>query len=315
MNKIEQIYKLEKSLTTLLMSNNINSHQYDRSSISYLLDIDYHKNKKIASAYEKISNIISSDQKDFYNLNNEKDILERHINSFLMFVEVDNKSFKNGLIRDISDTIKLHTSKYSKLDFINKYLDKLVGKTLIEEVILMENSDQSAESIKELFNAFYKIVNVFKKELIENIPPLKIIIKDDEECSYAMPENNLIMLRGDKDSRHLLSELLHEFIHVIEYFNDELRLKSYEFLLNRSKLYGPMDKLSERFKKPNPANIKSPVHLGQFQDLYAGFVYDIDGVAMTEFLSTNFQYFFINPVTFSYKDPEIVEYMKENLFI
>lgn len=279
MINIKDINILHKTLDKFLLTKNIRVSNLDRTPVSYILDPYYHNNYEIASVKNKIINNIQKNVKQFNSLVNEgNDLTEKHCLALL----------------------KYFNRERLELD-------------LIDELILVADVDEDV--ILSVVNNFHIIMSLIKPKLYSKIPKFSLVVKENESTSFAMPEKNLIVLNYRETNKiNLVSELVHEFIHFMEYHNKTLKDKAYKFLNDNSKgEYENIRVLSQKYKKNNLANLNSYVFAGKFENLYAGFVYDINGIYMTEFVSTNFQYFITNPVTFIYKYPEIYKYLKLNL--
>lgn len=279
MINLKDISILHKTVNTYLLEKNIFVSKMDRTPLSFILDPYYHNTDEIASVKKKIINNISKNVKQFNSLVNEgDDLTEKHCLALLKYFK------KNNLELD-----------------------------LIDELILV--ADVNEEIILSVVKNFHIIMSIIKPKLYSKIPKFSLVVKENESTSFAMPEKNLIVLNYRETNKiNLVSELVHEFIHFMEYHNKKLKDKAYDFLnKNSNGEYEDIRVLAKKYNKSNLANLNSFVFAGKFENLYAGFIYDINGIYMTEFVSTNFQYFITNPVVFIYKYPEIYKFLRNNL--
>lgn len=173
-----------------------------------------------------------------------------------------------------------------------------------------ENLDYSAQ-----MSLFESITELIPKAYKDSIGAINVYLSKNINSSFASYDKNNksihISLLTKTDV--LGSEIAHEFGHLVENFNEEIKKRSWLFINSRllsSEVHNLSDVL-ENQGEDFDENSEINVYFGEFISPYVGRIYETNGP--TEVISIGLQALTLNPINFLFKDVEHFELIFELL--
>ena len=239
--------------------------------------------------------------------------------------------------RTVFDTLTsltdLTLSEYPSLLQAKKHLKKLYSASLkefetesLEDIIVnldlsisdADNSineiflDLDEEKTDEYIHALTTVISMFPEKYKQPVGKVNFVVEDDLVPYVSFNETQKDIKSPFSDDSLLMASLIaHEFTHLLENANSELRKISHDFLTKR-RYSDQMASLSEFSEDhgidymPEASDVK--VIPGAFIDPYVGRIYqkeeNYSQDENTEVLSVGVQALILNPVNFLFKDPE-----------
>lgn len=217
----------------------------------------------------------------------------------------------NCMIEEFNEACKLSSNPIKKtVSLIRKRSSKnnLLKKDLFKEVYC--DGTVSQFFIDNLLILFYDAISVFPTYLFKNINDVVLVVKEDNGFSYSDCKNNLIYLAKDenKSTLILLSELVHEMTHLIEFHNKDVNKMARTFIKKRSKdVQDTISNLSLKYNKPFNSEIgEEVVYDIQGEDFYSGKIYLSK---MTEVISNGIEYYLNNHICFMFLDHDYTSFL------
>lgn len=275
-----------------------------KDNIAILKDINLLLNnvtELVALNKNKVSNI------SFIINSNESDLSDelKEIQKLLLFK-------MNDLISDFNEQCKIDKKNYLKkyLSIIRKKSSKnnLLKKDLFSDVYCDDGISQFY--VDNLLELFYEIISIYPTHFFNNINNVNLVIKNDDGFSYSDCKNNLIYLAKD-DSKNilvLLSELVHEMTHMIEFYNKDINKMARNYIKERSSgIQDSIKNLSLKYNKLYNEEIgEEIVYDIKSEDFYSGKIY---ANKMTELISNGIEYYLNNHICFMFLDPDYAEFL------
>jgi hypothetical protein len=202
----------------------------------------------------------------------------------------------------------LSIPQYSHLEFSEIYTEGEVSQEQINRVI---SSFQVASSL---------IPDKYKS--LTPVPTIIIRGEGNNSAPFASAaQKSLIVLNLQKNLITQIAEAFHEYLHLIEQFNENINILTNKFLLvkNTSLTQKSMKDIGIEYKKPFKASAGDVlVYEGPFIDSYVGRTYGVldpllKKIVTTEVLSVGGEALLLNPTTFSLRDPDHFNLIKSIL--
>lgn len=205
------------------------------------------------------------------------------------------KTSKNTEILNIKNTFKELMFKAEKHFFSEDYLMSLteiygiygdIDSNFIKQVFTKDKItvDETLE-VSDLLDQVQQIIpSYFKKEKVD------IVLMGKGRSFYDMKKKEL-HLNIKQSKTNLISEIFHEFGHIIEIQNPHIFEESLKFIKSKT---------GNEISRPN-------VILGPFCHPYIGTIYEWNS---TEVVSMGLQLMFLNPIMFLFRDPEHFEFIE-----
>lgn len=193
----------------------------------------------------------------------------------------------------------------------NDFQDFLsLKKSNPSEVDTIFQDDLSQDELNKFIFCWEDITSFIPDKYKSNIRP-NILITKDKLVSHTSFEDNKsqLTISYSSDEKILKSEIIHEYGHLIEQYNQSIKNVSHEFL-NKRITYPKKVKLSEFCSRYNldylPSAGNIDIYEGSFINPYVGRIYGEmkDNKANTEIISIGLQSFFLDTINFLFKDTE-----------
>lgn len=212
-----------------------------------------------------------------------------------------------------------HFKKYNKLKnyvFNLKRFMEILPRSKKEDIIGDFFYDESVnpDDLMEIGEAFEYLICLFPKKMLKNVSeiPVTLEISNSGYSHYKSDEKKVnICLRDFKKSSALM-RLFHEFTHAIEHENEKLLKTEIGYLVHRSKnkkKYFLGDLAEVTNKNVNKELLDVKVYDGKWNNLMSGYVYEGNDLLVTEVLSYNLEFLFLNPIELLLSDPETMLFL------
>lgn len=226
-------------------------------------------------------------------INNAEKLGIQRIDSFI--------SFKNKIIKKYNN--------YQSNDYHIKFVKKIFNisnqkiKGNIVDQLLFDGIEK--DQCLKIKGDFFKLLELINPDLIKNVPPLDICLYlSDKSNAYSLREKNMIVVSFSSfDAQFIVKQLVHEYIHFIEFYNPEFADKNLQLIIRNSQ------------NKKRNCNIRGEnfeiFDLDQTYDDWSGYVYPDNH---TEIVSTEIMYLFSDPVDALFTKSDFFQYLNEIKF-
>jgi len=178
------------------------------------------------------------------------------------------------------------------------------------EVDTIFQADLDQDELNKFITFWEEITLIIPDKYKSNIRPNILITKDKVVAHTSFEDNkSQLTISYSSDEKILKSEIVHEYGHLIEQYNQSIKNASHEFLKKRIN-YQKKVKLSEFCSRNNldylPSAGNIDIYEGSFINPYVGRIYGEmnDNKSNTEIISIGLQSFVLDPVNFLWKDTE-----------
>lgn len=211
--------------------------------------------------------------------------------------------------------------KYFKQEY--KSFLKLSQKEWADILKLEKNSTGSVDTIYQdslskdeldiFIEAFESVTSFIPDRYKKNINPNVVVLKEKIISNAAFDsEKSEITVSFSDNQKNLMSEIIHEYGHLLEQENLSLKIASHKFLQKRissNKKLKMSDLCNENGIECLPGSENIQVYPGGFISPYVGRVYGEieDPKSNTEVISIGLQSFFLDSINFLFKDTEHFE--------
>lgn len=174
----------------------------------------------------------------------------------------------------------------------------------------VEISSSNPEDSHYNMFAIETVLSLFPESLREDLD--KIIL--DDETSRAIPSEKTIVLKFQENALHQMGEAIHEYAHLIDTNNLEIRKENIDFLKKR---VSSTEKVS--MKDCFDGNMLEEaeevrVYPNDLVDAYGGVVYGtLEDNSPSEVLSLGLQALVLNPTAFFIRDNDYFNFVKDFL--
>lgn len=219
-------------------------------------------------------------------------------------------NFKEHMQRYILQDLNLSESQVRSLkDFIKLGTHK---KIKIKEMLI--EGDITEEQARRCYRSFQTISTLIPDKYKKNIPPLTLAIREKDDDSFALAttedkENPLVVVYMREEIPLMMSEILHEYGHLIENYNPEVMRMTNDFL--RERVLSPELMTIEAFSKKqqkafSQSNKDEIIYPTDLMDPYMGKTYGdlMKKDCPTELLSTALQLLYVDPIKLFLRDPD-----------
>ena len=225
-------------------------------------------------------------------------------------VHVMDQNFKKHINQYLLQDLNLSESQVKSLrDFINLGSHK---KIKIKEILI--EGEISEEQARRCYKSFQTISTLIPDKYKMNIPPITLAIREENDKEAARVtsdsrENPLVIVHMRDNMPLMLSEILHEYGHLIENYNPQVMRMTSDFLRERilsekTMTIGEFSKLQNR--PVSDWNKDEVVYPSDLMDPYMGKTYgDIfKKDCSSELLSTALQLLYVDPIKIFLRDPD-----------
>ncbi len=231
-------------------------------------------------------------------------------NELFDIVHVMNSNFKEHLQKYLHQDLNLSESQVKSLkDFIKLDTHK---KIKIKEILI--EGEITEEQAKRCYKSFQTISTLIPDKYKKNIPPITLAIREEDDDAFALAttadkENPLVVVHMRESIPLMMSEILHEYGHLIENYNPMVMKITCDFLRERilSKKTESIGSFSSRQQKAfSKSNKDEIVYPSDLIDPYMGKTYGdlFKEDVPTELLSTSLQLLYVDPIKLFLRDPE-----------
>lgn len=212
--------------------------------------------------------------------------------------------------KSLKEKFKNETENYKQLQGTD--LEKIISfldlkKENPADVGTVYIQDKSKDIDKQL-RLFEEITELIPDKYKKNIGSIDLYLLEGIISPYASydKDKKAINLSLNSDDTTFVSELAHEYGHLLEEFNEAIKKESWRFINKRiidenkvkiSDIYFDQDEEYDLDKYP-----ELDVYKGFFISPYVGRTYGEKEIGQTEIISLGLQSLFLNPITFLFKD-------------
>lgn len=199
--------------------------------------------------------------------------------------DTSSKNFKNNLSLILKKS-EVFFEHEDKLMILKDIYDINTEKSFVHQIYAKADvTENEAISVAQWISSVDALIpDYFKKESFD------ILLVKSTKSYYDVKEKQMV-LNIAQSPTNLISEIFHEFGHVLEIQNPTLYQESVTFVVKNS---------------INNSILRSNVNRGRFVHPYVGTVYEWNS---TEVVSLGLQMMFLNPVMFLFRDNDHFEFI------